>query len=377
MAKRGKGEGSIAKRPNGTWYARYTVHLPDGTTKRPAVYGKTRREVSEKLAKVLEEIRHGTRVEPSKQTVGEYLSDWLAQKRAAIKPLSYVNYEVVVRVHLTPALGSILLQELSVRDVEQYRNRKLAQMSAKSVSAQLAVLRAALDQAVRWNYVQRNVAAQVDNPRMVKHRPATMSVDEVQRLLEALRGDRLEASYYVVIGCALRCGELLGLRWCDVDLDRRTLSVAQSVERIQGIGKVIQTPKTEGGIRRVVMPQFVVRALSAHRDRQWLERKHMGRRWQDYDLVFPTNKGTPYEPRSLARHLERTLAKAGLPHYSLHELRHTSATIMDDQGVPLKTLSKIMGHSTTGITADLYIHPYDSAMADAADKMDNLFGDKG
>lgn len=373
--KRGAGEGSISKRPNGTWYARYTVRLPDGTTKRPAIYGKTRREVAEKLAKVLNEINLGIFVEPSKITIEQYLTYWLEQSvRPNIRPATFVSYEVIVRLHLIAGLGDILLQGLTPQHVEAYKNRKLAEpMAPRSVAYHLTLLRAALDQAVKWNYVQRNVAGLVDKPRVPRYQSARMTVEQAQTLLQALRGDRMEALYILAVATGMRRGELLGLRWCDVDLDRSVLYIRTTLIRLKGELR-FQEPKTEKGKRVVYLPRFAMRALQDHRDRQWVERQHAGPRWQDTDLVFPTTVGTPYEPRNLNRHFDRLTERAGLPHIRLHDIRHSAASIMEAAGVSLKTLSTILGHSTIGITGDLYVTPYDASQEDAARKMDDIFG---
>lgn len=369
--KRGAGEGSIGKRPNGTWYARYTVN---GV--RRALYAKTRREVSEKLARKLQEIRAGTYVEPSKQSVEAYLTYWLNEStRPNVRPATYTAYEIVVRRHLIPAIGERVLQDLSPQDIERYKNTKLSEgLSARTVSYHLERLHAALQQAVKWGFVQRNVADLVPRPRAPRYQAHRMTVEQAQALLQALRGDRMEALYYLDIGTGLRRGELLGLRWQDIDMERAVLSVRQTVQRVKGHGKVIAPPKTERGVRAAAIPQFVIRALSAHRDRQWLERQHTGQRWHDMDLVFPSEDGTPYDPHRLNTHLTQTLKRAGLPHFRLHDLRHSAASIMEAAGVSLKTIGTILGHSSISITADLYVQSYDESVRDAADKMDTLFG---
>lgn len=371
--KRGHGEGSIVKRPDGRWQAAYTV---PGTRKRKYFTRRTRRECADELNRILAEIRTGVYVPPQNITVGEYLAHWLDNSlRAAVRPSTFLSYSVVVRNHLIAGLGDVPLQELTPQHIDKYKADKLAEMAPRSVVYQLTLLQSALDQAVKWGYVPRNAASLVDKPRVPRAKSARLTEAEAKQLLAALEGDRLQALYVTAMMTGLRRGELLALKWQDVDLDTGMLRVRGTLMRLNGELRISE-PKTEKGKRTLKLARVTLQALRAHRARQQAEQMMAGRRWQDNDLVFPTTLGTAYEPRNLNRHFNALLERAGLRHVRLHDLRHSFASLLESKGVSLKTLSTVMGHSTIGITGDLYVHPYDESLGKVADVIDDMFGEQ-
>ena len=230
------------------------------------------------------------------------------------------------------------------------------------------VLRAALNQARKWNLVGRNVAELVESPRVRRFEIKPLTPEQARQLLDAAKGNRLEALCAVALACGLRVGEILGLRWQDVDLEAGRLAIRQSIQRQRGAGLVAVEPKTERSRRTIEVPAPLVAELKAHRVRQLEERLVAGTRWRDGGLVFASAVGTGLEPRNLHRAFKAMLKRAGLPDIRFHDLRHSAASLMLAQGVPLRVVMEVLGHSSISLTADTYSHVMPSLVRDATEK---------
>jgi integrase len=249
-------------------------------------------------------------------------------------------------------------------------NRKLASgLSARSVAYLRIVLRAALNQARKWNLVARNVAELVDPPRCERFKIEPLSPEEARALLEAAKGDRLEALYAVALACGLRMGEILGLRWRDVDLEQGRFAVSHALQRHKGAGLVLAETKTDRSRRTIALPAPLIAMLRTHRVRQIEERLLAGSRWRDTGFMFTSGIGTPLEPRRLFRVFKTMLKRARLPDIRFHDLRHSAASLMLAQGVPLRVVMEILGHSSISLTADTYSHVMPSLIQDATEKV--------
>jgi integrase len=235
-----------------------------------------------------------------------------------------------------------------------------------------AVLRRALNQALKWGYISRNVAVLVEVPRVEKRSATLLNPEEGQRLLAAVAGHRLEALYHVALLMGLREGEVLGLRWIDVDFTAHTLRVEQTVQCLNG-KLTLARPKTASSRRLLPLPNKIERALARHAERQAEERQRDD--WQAYGLVFPSERGTPMEPRNLVRHFKSVLERADLPDVRFHDLRHSCATMLIAQGVHARTVMEIMGHSQISVTMNTYGHIMPETQRAAADALDRLFPD--
>ncbi|WP_211229363.1 tyrosine-type recombinase/integrase [Nakamurella lactea] len=263
------------------------------------------------------------------------------------------------------------LAALTPRHVQQLVAGLRAKVSAATVIKVHGVLRNALGDAERMDLVPRNVAKAVRPASLPRTERRALTPDEAGRLLRSLNGDRLEAVFVVAIGTGLRRGEILGLRWSDVDLDTRSLFVRQAVQRSGGELRFV-APKTHRSTRPVPLPRFVVTALQNHRARQAAERLVAGPLWHDADLVFTTQIGTPLEPRNINRRFDVARKDADLTWLRLHDLRHAFATFLLDQGEELRTVMDLLGHSTIRLTADTYGHVLPSRAAHAADLLDGV-----
>lgn len=376
-ARRGHGEGSIYQRSdNGLWCTVVNVGWVNGKRKRKYIYGKTRKEVAEKLKIVLRDQQQGLPVAVERQTVERFLAGWLEEVvKPNHRPKTYRIYEQLVRTHLTPMLGHHHLTKLTPQHVQQMLTTKLStDLSPRTVQRLRDVLRNALNHALRWGLVQRNVAALVDPPTVEDGDMHVLTTAHARVLLDAARGDRWEALYQVALSLGLRQGEILGLRWDDVDLDRRTLRIAYALQAVDGTLQLVK-PKTKRSIRTLPLPSTLVGALDAHRARQADDRRGAGERWQEHGLVFATGVGTPIHPRNLVRSFHQLLKRAGLPPMRFHDLRHSCLSLLAAQGVPPRVAMEIAGHSDIRLTQNIYTHVLDESKQQAATAMDVLFRD--
>jgi integrase len=367
MRRRANGEGSVFQRKDGRWEA--TMSLPGAGRK--SYFGKTKQEALGKMRAGQRNVQDGLPVPPERLILKAYLEKWLEDSvKPTVRPYTLKSYSSLVHRHISPELGQMHLNRLSAQDVQGFLNRKLATgLSPRSVQYIHAVLRRALGQAERWGIVARNVARFASPPHVPQANIQPLTPVESKKLLAAVKGDRLEALYTVALAVGLRQGEALGLRWANIHLEAGTLSVTHTLQKVDGVNVLVQ-PKTERSRRTIKLPEICLQALRTHRGRQILERVGVGEAWQEWGLVFCEPDGTPLSRYSVTRRFQAILANAGIPKHRFHDLRHTCATLLLVQGVPLRVVMEILGHSQMATTADIYSHVLPVLMADAAAKMD-------
>jgi integrase len=338
------------------------------------VYGDTRKEVAERLTTLLREQHTGTLAKDGKLTVGDFLTSWLEDKAArGLRPATVRGYRTWISQHLVPTLGRIRLEKLQPQDVDAMVKAKLASgLSPRSVHHIRAVLRAALTQAVKYGLIARNVAALTEAVSVPDHEMRVFSPTEARAFLEAIRGDRLEALYTVVLALGLRQGEALGLRWPDIDLDARQLVVVNALQRVDGKLTLVP-PKTKRSRRTISLPAAAVDQIRAHKLRQLEERLLAGARWRESGFVFTTTIGTPLSGPEVTKAFQRRLATAGLPRLRFHDLRHSCATLLLVQGVPARVVMEILGHSSIALTMNTYSHVLPELKREAAEAIDRVF----
>ena len=370
-SRRGRGEGCITKRSDGRWMAQVDLGWQDGKRRRKALYGHTKREVQDKLHETLHRTEHGLPPVPEQETVGTFLHRWLDVRQGHVRRRTHERYEQIVRCHLLPGLARIRLAKLTPQDVAACLRSVEASGSAYMARGAREVLRTALNQAVRWELVSRNVAALTDAPR---HRPRPiepLTPGQASALLAAVAGHRLEGLITVAVGLGLRQGEALGLRWGHIDLEAGVLSVRQTLERA-GSAPRFGEPKTARSRRTITMPGIVAAALRRHRTRQLEERLAAGARWRESGLVFTTTIGTAVDKGRLHKVFKQILRTAGLPDIRYHDLRHTAATLLLVQEVDPRTIMETLGHSRISMTMDTYAHVMPALQLRAAAKMDEI-----
>jgi integrase len=345
------------------WEAR--ISLPDG--KRKSHYAKTRKEADDWLTEAKQHRNKGLPIVLDERTpLADYLCDWLQTMQTQLRPRTYTRYEETVRLHLLPTLGKTPLARLQPAQVQAlYREKLAAGQSAGSVARLHAVLHKALADALRLGLVQRNVASLAQAPsarRGGSKRAQALTPEQARTFVEAVAGHPLEAFFLLGLTTGMRRGEMLGLRWRDVDLDQGWAEVRQTVQHVNGGGYVFQAPKTERSRRKVPLGALVAAALHHHRVRQNEERLAVGRAWVDEDLIFTDAIGCPLNGNSILRRQFQPLLKAaGLPAIRLHDLRHTAATLAAEAGAPIGNVSDMLGHSSAAMTLDTYRHAFESS----------------
>jgi integrase len=376
MGKRGNGEGSIGRRKSGGWYAQYTVYTSEGR-KRRTLYGKTRQEVATKLSKALADREGGLTFDAGSLTVGEYMTRWLSHSvQDTVSQKTYERYESIVRVHLSPALGRIRLKALTSDHVRGlYREKLDSGLAPRTVLHIHRTLSKALKQATDDGLIPRNAAASVKPPQARREEMQPLSRDQVRMFLDTVKGDRMEALYVLAVTSGLRQGELLALKWEDVDLEgtNPTLEVRRSLSETRGRRSFV-IPKSGRG-RHLRLSKRAASALRVHRKRQLEERVRKAGLWEDHGLIFPSEVGTPMSGRNLYRAFKIRVKRAALPQtLRFHDLRHTCATLLLRQGVNPKFVQELLGHADISLTLNTYSHVLPDMGDAAAGGMDAALG---
>jgi len=359
------------------WGCAITTTMPDGRRRQVTTWHASEKQAEQARVRRLGEQARGDAVAPDRRTVTQFLDLWLADVvRPEAKPRTYERYAREVRLRIVPSIGHLRLQRLSPHHVHRWlATVRATGLAPSTILLCYAVLHAALDRAVRWEMLARNPADRVDRPTAPRPRVEPYTVEQARALLTTIGDHRQAPLYRVALALGLRLGELAGLRWSDLDLDdpRPTLTIAQQTYRVNvapGETRLhTDTPKSEAAARRIRLPAPLVAVLIAHRERLVGLRRLAGPRWRAHDLVFPTSVGTPFEPRNINRQFHLFRVKAGLPHRRPHDLRHSAASFMLAEGVPLKTIQSILGHATFALTADTYSHLSHEMEDDAADRI--------
>ncbi len=376
MRRRGPGEGSIFKDPRtGRWRALLDVgEDAAGRRRRRKVSGRTRGEVAAKLRELQRDFEDGVSSTGRQVTVAVLSEDWLRHRSGELAGTTLDIREWAVRQHLVPSLGARRVRELTADDVARFLQDKAAAGYAHATLGKFrAVLIQVLRHAERQGLVARNVAALVPTPAGPRTHGRSLTVEQAHTLLASSQGHPLEAAITVALTCGLRPGELLALRWRDVDLDKDLLRVEQAVVRVGGRIELGPT-KTPASRRQLRLPRATVEVLRQHRARQDAQREVLGEHWQESGLVFTTGFGTLLDPANLRRSLRQVTERAGLGRWHPHELRHSAASLLSAAGVPLEEVADVLGHMSTRVTSSTYRHLTRSTVDAAAAPMDRLFG---
>lgn len=386
MAKRrGNGEGSITKRKDGRWQGYVTVgYDPEKQQpKKQYFYGKARKEVQERVNAALGKVQAGTYREPSKLTLAEWLTTWLNDyMKPSLRTTTWESYKVQVDKHILPALGHLRLAQLQTSNLQALYNQKLqggradgkeGGLSTRSVRYIHVVIHAALEQAKKEGMITINPADAVKLPGDPKKEIQCLDTAEVVIFLATARGTRHFPAYFLALNTGVRRGELLGLRWRDVDLKERTITITQGLVRTKG-GLTFQEPKTKLSNRTIGISPQVVSVLESHKAQQDKEKEEAGEAYnKKLDLVFCSELGEPICPRGFTRHFERLLNKAGLGgKVTFHGLRHTFATLSLQQGTDARTIQEALGHHKAAFTLDVYSSVTARMKKEATDKIGRL-----
>ena len=356
MGKRGNGEGSIYPHKRGGvkvgYRGSYWVDTAEGP-KRRYITGETREDVAEKLAKAISDRADGLVFDAGSTTTGEYLTRWLSDSvRGTVQGSTYRSYGRVVDGHLVPGVGRVKLAKLRPDHIRRlYRSMLDAGKATRTVQYAHALLKRALAQAVMDGLIPRNAAEAVRPPKLKRDEIQPLNADQVRALLDAA-DERSRALYTVDVRTGMRPGEILALRWSDVDLEAGTVQINRALSEGE-----FSTPKTPRSRRRISLSPATVATLKAHRKRQLEECMAKAGLWEDHGLVFPSSVGTPKSQRNLNREFKNAAKRAGLPdHFKLYDLRHTCATLLLARNVHPKYVQELLGHASIAQTLDTYSH---------------------
>jgi integrase len=372
---RANGDGDVFPRKNNagriTSYRGAYVGL-DG--KRRYVSGKTKEEARRNLRRARGDAERGLVFDADNLQVGEYLDRWLSDSvRDTVKATTFERYEQIARLHLKPSLGRVKLKGLTPAHVRGlYREKLEAGSSARTVRYMHTTLHKALKQAVMDGLIPRNATEAVTPPQSSREEMCPLTPEQAKLLLQVAHeaGDRLAALYVLAIHTGLRQGELLGLKWDDVNLEDGSLQVRRTLA-ITKNGPVLTPPKTTGSRRSVKLTSKAIEALKRHLERQLGEIDWIGSLWSENGLIFASEKGEPINRHNLTRRSFKPLLKrAGLPQIRFHDLRHTCATLLLTRNVNVKIVSEMLGHSTIAITLDTYSHVLPNMRDQAAAAME-------
>lgn len=375
-------KGHIRPRGKGTWVIVLDVGRDEKGERRQkwhTVHG-TKRDAEAELAQLLHELNTGGYVEPAKLTVAQFMEQWLndyAQHNVGAKTCQ--EYRKFVHNHIAPGLGRHKLADLRPLHIQAFYSRMLKEgrvrgtggLAPQTVIHLHRILHKAMEQAVKWQMVARNPVDAAEPPKAERKEMKVFEAGQVDLLLQAVEGTLFHIPVVLAITTGMRRGEILGLRWQDVDLEAATVTVRRSVEQTQNaLG--FKEPKTQKSRRRIPLPASVVPILVRHKAWQAQNRLLLGDAYDNQDLVCSREDGSIFPPDHLSNLFRDVLRRAGLPHFRFHDLRHTHATLLLQEGVHAKVVSERLGHSTIGITLDVYSHVLPSLQEEAARKVDNL-----
>jgi len=340
---------------------------------------KTKAEAERELARLVNDAHTGAYVEPEKMSVAEYLRFWLGDIRSRVAPTTFHRYEIIVERHLIPALGKHQLQKLHPAHIQAYYRDALENgrrdgkggLSKRTVLHHHRVLHEALEHAVQLQMLARNPADAVKPPRPERKEMRVLDKDEIERLLETARRSRYYIPILLAIATGMRRGEILALRWEDVDLEGGRISVRQTLVKT-GDGLQFTDPKTDRSRRVIRIGPLVVQALRRHRAQQAQEKLRLGPAYQDRGLVCAQANGKPYDPAEFSKAFTSLAKRAGFPDLRFHDLRHSHATLLLRDGTPIKAVAERLGHASAAFTLDTYGHSLPDMQEAAARVVDAL-----
>ncbi|BAU29001.1 site-specific recombinase XerD [Aneurinibacillus soli] len=331
---------------------------------------KTKKEAEKACAELILKIENGSYQAYSKDSFAEFMKQFMEMQKQSVRATTLETQTFMLEKHLLPAFGPILLRDIKPHHIQKFYTDKLeAGLSGSYVHTIHCLLNKALRIAYEWGLIEKNVATLVKPPRKSSKEMKVWNIDQIQHFLEVTKECRFHLAYLLGIWTGMRRGEILGLRWQDVDIENGILSVRQTIYR--GAHKlIIQEPKTKGSRRTITFPTSVSTALRRHKLRQQEVKLRMGTRHQEHDLVIAHDIGTPVDPSELTRWFKHWTKKAELPSIRFHDLRHTHATILMQLGENPKIISERLGHNNISITLDTYSHVLPNMQRDLANKLE-------
>ncbi len=357
-------KGSVFRQGKGSWGVRVSAGFDPVTGKRRRIFltvRGTKRDAERELARLVYEVETGTDLDPVRLLTADYFKRWLDHMKTRVRPATWDAYESRVRVHVIPRMGAVALGKVRPAQIQALLDDMIRSgQSPRSVLHCYRVLRGAFRQARRWLLIPNDPTEAIPAPRASRPRLHIPDPTELKKLLRACAGIPQGIPIIIDVATGLRRGELLGLRWKDVDFAARKIRITSTLQRVRqadgGSALVLVEPKTALARREVALPLFALETLKRHRRQQAERRLQWGEAWHDRDFVFDRGDGRPLDPSDFTRAFKRVAAKVGLSNTRLHDIRHGFATALLAQGVHPKIVSEALGHSSVSFTLDTYSH---------------------
>lgn len=381
--RKANGMGSLRQKTvkgNTYWVGRFSVRDPlTGKLKQHSVCDKDPTEAYNKLIQAQVEVNQGAYIEPSKMTVEQWLDIWLKTYLKSVRPYTVLSYTQHVNNHIKPALGDIRLDKLKPHMIQQFYNDlgkahgNKPGLSPKTVQNIHGVLHKALQQAVKIGYLRSNASDACELPRAEKTEIKPLNEAEIQAFMTAIKGNKFETVFLVLMFTGIRRGEVCGLTWDHVNFERNTIYINRQLQQIPGQSGVFHlTPTKNGKGRTITAAAFVMDALRQYKVQQTEARLKAGPNWQDEGFVFTNKLGRHLSPNTVYNNYKRLVASIGLPEARLHDLRHTYATISLHAGDDIKTVQENLGHHSAAFTLGQYVHATEKMKQDSANRMDQF-----
>jgi len=380
---RGDGEGTIYKRKDGRWCGQITVGTNPQTGRpiRKTFYGDKRKDVARKMTKLKQKLFEGSYIKQSEIKLGDWLTRWNEGRKSQLAYNTYRAYKVWIEKHIKPKLGEVKLRELKARQIQDLLNKKLDGESGKdnkglsvnSVKHIYATIHTALNQAVKEQLINRNVADSVKPPKKQEEKKLqTWTKEEVKKFLAQAKDHKYYIIYFLAVNTGMRRGELLGLKWEDIDFNKNKIKVKRQVQRTDK-GLIFKKPKSKAGYRIIPITKNIMKELKRQKIRQSEKKLGLGENFNALNLVCSNIVGNPVEPTKIYKYYKEISREAGLPEIRFHDLRHTFASLFLETGGNIKTLQQILGHSSISVTMDTYSHVTDEMLNNAAQNIANMY----
>ncbi len=372
--KSAKGMGTIRKRSDGRWEARYTIGRNPGTGKQvqKSVYGKTQAEVRKKLQAICVSIDEGAYTEPSKYTLSQWFEVWLKEYTSNLKPYTIRSYDSYIKNRIIPAIGSIKLSSLNTNEIQSLYNNlnNNTELSSKTIKNIHGILHKALEQAIKIGAIKNNPSDACQIPRVEKPEIKALEDKDITIFLKAIQGHKYETLYLVDLFTGLRQGEILGLTWDCIDFENSSITIYRQLQKINGKYKFISLKNDK---KRFITPaSAVMKLLSDHKRLQNEWRLKAGAMWENSSLVFTNETGSNLSHNTVYKNFKRIVKKIGLPEITFHGLRHSYALAALQSGDDIKTVQETLGHHSASFTLDIYGHVSESMRRESAKRMDSF-----
>lgn len=369
--KRANSEGTVFKRPNGRWRAQVTLN-----GKRLSFSADSHRECLDWIRKTKDQIDNGLTIKGTEIYLDEYLTEWLKTVKASRARSTYIHYQWMIVKKIIPHIGGIKLSDLKSDRIQRYFEFMLTDQGSSNhqVYCLYKTLRVSMNHAVKMGYIARNPTKGTTPPKPKENEMLFYNEKQVHILLNTAKeiDDRLYPLYYMAIHTGMRQAELMGLKWSDVDWEKKTIGIARQVLHYKQGGYNFTKPKSKSGKRTIIVGDKAIDVLRLQQKNIEELKDSIGEEWVELDLIFPSQVGTPLRACNIRRDFRRLIKVSGLPKIRFHDLRHTAASLMLNHGIPVLIASRRLGHSKPSITMDVYGHLMPSQQEKAATLLDQL-----